>query len=659
MSKKKKRAGKRKHLPNKKPNIHIDNEIDQPSSDTEEKTPSISHHHRKKHSKETNEPTIEEELRSIYELDANENEGVNMGKLDIVTKPLLRRILVATLLIMIAIAAGLTGSLLLNEPFSSQPTDALTFDISLEDEEMISGQPSIITIPYHNPSDIPLANLELIVHLPDSFIVTAINPETTQTQPYTWTLGSVSPNEQGEVIITGVLFSTPGSAETIQAITRYEPANFSSPFEAIVTKSILVSESSYSVKITGPDRVIPDKTENYVVTVNATEGSIEQPLELALDFPNSFRIENSSIEIDETRGPIWLVDPFPSEEPFEFEFQGIFSSDTGASHEQIITATVNAVINKDRIKQDSSELTTNVLASNQTLSLVANGQSSDSIILPGDDLILNVALRNRGEETAENIKVTLIVESGSSRLDLGLRSGIPDGTREGSTIVWDSSDMSRLENLRGTEDASIDISIPTLDSGSDTIVIRAIATIETIGGIKVEQTLNSSTISVQIASDLQSSSSARYYDSNGFPVGAGPIPPLVGQRTTYRVTWSLANGLHDVRDLQMTAPIPERATWGGIVSVTDGSLSYDPVSARIRWTMNTLGTEITPPIAVFDIHVIPTIDDVGTFVDIISPASVSAEDIVTGSLVRSEASGQTTELQDDPGADGKGAVLEE
>ncbi len=660
MKKKKKLSRKKKHSGKKKPAVHKHEKHKAVEEDGDfELDQKHDVQHKEGHKKnEEEEPTIEEELRSIYELDTEENEDVNMGKLEIVTKPILRRILVATLMILIAIAAGLTGSLILNKPFASHPTDALTFDINLEGEEIVSGQPAIVTIPYHNPSDVPLANLELIVHLPDSFIVTAIDPETPQTQPYTWTLGNVGPNEKGEVTLAGVLFSTPGSAETVQAISRYEPANFSSPFEDIVTKSILVSESSYSVELTGPDRIIPDKTESFTVTVETTEDAIEQPLELSLDFPNSFRLESSSIEVDDIRGPVWPIDPFTSEEPFVFEFQGQFSSDTGASHEQTIRALLNAVVENDRIEQSASDLNTNVLASNQTLSLVANGQSTDSIILPEDDLILNIALRNRGEEAAENIDISLVVESGSSRLDLGRRSGIPDGTRAGSEIVWDGSDLTRLETLRGTEDVSIDLSIPTLDSGSDTIVIRAIATIETIGGIEVAQTITSSTITIQIASDLQSSSSARYYDSNGFPVGDGPMPPVAGQRTTYRVTWSLANGLHDVRDLQMSAPIPERATWGGIVSATNGSLSYDPVSAKVRWVIDELATNTTPPIAVFDIHVTPTEDDIGTFVDIISPASVSAEDTVTGSLVTTEASGQTTELQDDPGADGKGAVLE-
>ncbi len=516
MKKKKKSSHKKKHPGKKKPAVHKDPKTEsvKPDDDLELKPePHVKHH-----KEETDEmPTIEEELRSIYEMDTEENEDVNMGKLEIVTKPILRRILVATLMIMIAVAAGLTGSLILNKPFASNPTDALTFDINMENEEMVSGQPSIITIPYHNPSEVPIAHLELIVHLPDSFIVTAINPETTQTQPHTWTLGNVGPNEKGEVIITGVLFSTPGSAETIQAISRYEPANFSSPFEDIVTKSILVSESSYLVEIDGPDRIIPDKTESFTVTVETIEGAIEQPLQLALDLPNSFRLEESSIELDDIRGPVWTIDPFPADEPFVFEFQGQFSSDTGASHEQTLVARLNALIENSRIEQNVSELATTVLASNQTLSLVANGQSTDSIILPGDDLILNIALRNRGEEAAENIEVSFIVESGSSRLDIGRRSGIPDGTREGSAVVWDGTDLSRLETLRGTEDVSIDLSIPTLDSGADSIKVRAVATIETIGGIDVSQTLTSSTITIQIASDLQSSSCA------GLPAAAKAI----------------------------------------------------------------------------------------------------------------------------------------
>ncbi|NQV11751.1 hypothetical protein HQ524_00150 [Candidatus Uhrbacteria bacterium] len=601
--------------------------------------------------------TPEESLRYIYELDVERDEDIDMSKLDIIRTPVVRRILLSTLLVLIAVAAGLAGTVLLNNPFSDGQQDALTFDINTPEEGIVSGKMTEITIPYNNPGNVPLADVEITLHLPENFVLNRTLPDPIEQDPLEWKIGSLAPNEHGEILVEGTFYEKPGSAVTIQTISRYTPANFSSPFEDIESDSFIIEESVFATAIDGPDRSIPGESQEYRITVeHNNEGETVNGLELRLELPQGFVINTSSVETSEENQPIWVIPALSSEEKFEMTVSGSFASDVQG--EQELSSVVGINLNNKFVEQARSSFTSTVLASDFALSLIVNGRTGDSIILPGDDIIVNVSLDNRGEESAEEITIELFVDEGMSRLNLAEREGIPKGDVHGNKINWDDTDLSRLETLRGGEDASIDLAIPTNDDGPTIIELRAEARITSIGGLEINSKIESTTIVIQIASDIRATSDAMYYDDTGSKVGSGSMPPQVGQETTYRVTWSVANALNDVENLVMVAPIPSDSTWGGLVSSSVGTLHYDSVAKRVRWSVGNLNAGSEQPVAIFDMKVNPSSADVGTFLDLLGPSSATAFDTVTGSQVSTSASALTSELPNDIFAENKGVVVE-
>jgi len=254
------------------------------------------------------------------------------------------------------------------------------------------------------------------------------------------------------------------------------------------------------------------------------------------------------------------------------------------------------------------------------------------------------------------VTIELFVDQGLDRVNLTERSGVPDGDVYGNKINWDHTDLSRLKTLPGGEDASIDLSVPMKSEGAERIVLRAEARVKTVGGIEINRTIESSAITIRIASDLSGHASAAYFDVSGSPVGSGPLPPTVGQTTTYRVTWIVANALNRVEDLVMVAPIPSDAQWAGLVSASAGSVTHDTVGNRVRWAIGSMSANGAPVVAVFDMKATPTLADVGTFLDLLGAASITAVDAETGTTLSATASALTSELPNDPYAEDKGIV---
>ncbi|HBU28166.1 TPA: hypothetical protein DEB00_03555 [Candidatus Uhrbacteria bacterium] len=604
----------------------------------------------------TNTRDVEDELRTIYALNPKEKDLIDMSKLDIVKQPYVRRILLATLVLLIAVSAGIAGALLLNNPFGTGQSQMLTFDINTSQEAIVSGQETVITIPYSNPSSVPIAKLEVILHVPDQFVLTQATPEPVKTDPLTWAVGSVDPNEHGEIVVHGIFYEAPGTAITLQTITRYSPANFSSPFEDIESESILIEQSIFQASVTGPDRAIPGESVTYTVVVEQSEEAPQTNAELQLAIPNGFHIDKASTATDQEGITVWTIPELTREEPFSLTLTGTFASD--ADGEQTLTASAGVRQDARFIPQSEASFLSQVLASDFALSLIVNGQTENSVLIPGDDLTINISLDNRGEEIAKDLTIELFIDAGSDRVRLGDRSGIPNGDVYGSKINWDKRDMNRLETLRGGEGASIDVAIPTKEEGATTIKLHAEARITNVSDIAINRVIVSSPITIRIASDLSGTSQAQYYDVQGVPLGRGPLPPQVGEETTYRVTWTVANALNDIEDLVMVASVPSDAVWGGLISATQGTVTYDSVANRVRWAIGNLAAGATPPVALFDMRVQPTSADVNTFLDLLGTGSLTAVDITTGSTVSATAPALTSEIPNDPFAENKGIVVE-
>jgi len=614
--------------------------------------------HKHKSQKKDEEEKIEEGLKYIYEIDKDEKEdGRDMSKLEAVKSPILRRILLSTLLILIAVAAGLAGAFLISNPMASSDSE-LTFDINTQDEPIISGQEAEITIPYNNPSQSPLANLEVTIQMPKNFVFLESTPEPFNKKPLTWHLGTLDIAEKGEIKIKGIFNEPPGTAVTIQAITRYMPANFSSPFEDINTKSIMIEDSIFRAEITGPEKAIPGEEQTYEIKVSQISNT-DEPInntELELQIPKGFTISDNSEAPKTENTPIWSIEKLTKDEPFSLTIKGQFASDV--SGEQSLKAIVNTVISNNTIKQYEATTETDVLASDLSLSLIINGESGDTILMPGKDLAINVALANKGEEASEEIKVELFVDKGLDRLKLDKREALPKGDVYDNKINWDKTDMERLKTLLGGEEASIDLSIPTAETGETEIIIHAEATIKTVAGVEINRFIESSKIKIRVAADLQANASARYYESDGLSVGTGPIPPEVGQETSYRVTWTVANAQNDAEDIVMTANLPQDAKWSGLVSASKGTLHYDQIANRIRWAIGDLNAGDPPPVATFDIKVKPRESSLNKFIDILEEAIITGFDKSTNAKLSTSTPAITSEIPNDPKAADKGIVID-
>ena len=182
-----------------------------------------------------------------------------------------------------------------------------------------------------------------------------------------------------------------------------------------------------------------------------------------------------------------------------------------------------------------------------------------------------------------------------------------------------------------------------------------------IGDLEVEDfEVTIDEITSNINTDIQIQVQGRYFDDDNIAVGTGPLPPVVGQKTTFRIYWAIANSLHEVEDVTVTANLPDGVEWENKFLVQAGSVSYSSNDGTVTWSINRI-----PPNQGFeeinmwfDVSVIPTKQQARKLIILTDKTVLQATDQSTESTIVKNAKAITSNLEDDPIGGGRGLVID-
>jgi hypothetical protein len=177
-----------------------------------------------------------------------------------------------------------------------------------------------------------------------------------------------------------------------------------------------------------------------------------------------------------------------------------------------------------------------------------------------------------------------------------------------------------------------------------------------VGSTVVHRVVRAAPIVLRYSSDVKLSAEARYFSEEGAPLGSGPLPPLVGQTTTYRVEWRAQKRFHELANLKIRATLPSGVAWTGTTIDDAGSLVYDEATRSVTWTLNRMPADVNEQTIRFDLAVTPSEADAGRFAKLVGETRFEATDSVTGELMSQVQPALTTDLETDESASGKGVV---
>ncbi len=597
--------------------------------------------------------SVDQGLQSIYA--TSEGESADLTKLDMRKKSGVTKILIWTVVTLIILAGAAWGGYVVFQRVFTGSSETLSLTISGPDE-VKSGEAVAFDVQYQNTGSVPLANLEINLHLPKGLTLTKTDPAPTSA-PDVWEIGSVSRGSDGLIHIEGIWIDPVPSGQTLQAIATYRPANFSSDFQAIATKTVAINTSVLEINAVAGATAVPGTPIDVTYTLKNVGKVPINNARLRLTFPSSFIVTASDPAPREGGSSEWVIDSLAPEGEAAIKITGTFAAD--ASGLQAIHASVGLMRDQDYLEQAFSDSQTDVIGGGLSLRLISNGSAEDQTVDLGSTMRLSIDATNGGTDALSGLEITLLVSTASKNSGIDwAEADLSDGKLSVNTVTWNGSDLSKGGLLPFGDRETIDLSLPLLNAlgaASDAFTLTVTATVTDIAGVSASRSVQSTPLHVLLNSEAALSATAHYFEDQT-PVGTGPLPPEVGQTTSYRIYWTVDNSLHALDGVVVSATLPPNVTYQQTAETDMGDLSYDSATRTMSWTIDRLPTSVTHVGTSFDLAITPGADEVGKFVKLTNETTLKATDSKTTANLQRATDELTTELPTDPEAAGKGTV---
>lgn len=612
----------------------------------------------KKIRKEMNERKEEEnsdELLEIYE-DAEGN-IVDVKKIEIKRKRGFFRRFFAWVFWLALIGALIYGAYYYF--FQNRQAGANFIALSFEaPKEVVCGEEFFYTLKYENTTSLALRDVKIEFNYPENFIFLESLPEPSFNKN-TFEVKELSGKASGSIKIKGRMIAPDGTDNLIAARASYFLKDFSTEFKKEVSTIVAINGLGFNLGLSyssnaliGEEEHLDFTIDNYKNAPNEIYLTLEAPENISwLDFTKTENLKEGEIKIEKISDTYYRLSGFNKDLNAQ-EFSLRYKIKEKTEDKQKIAIKMEQVgDNNENYVFYEKQLEVEVIKSDLSLSLMLNGNKGDKPVNFGDSLSYTLDYSNKGTSSLKDIVLMAVVDG--DFIDWASLKDKPRGERKNNIITWSKNEIPELAELESGKEGRITFSLdilPFKTSDLDkSLEIKSYAqfNIGSAGEVKDESENQSNIIISKLNSDFSFNEELRYFDEDNVPVGDGPLPPQVGQKTSLKVYWSISNNLHELKDIQMEFALPSYVFYDERSKASTGSLFYDEAGHRVLWTISRLPTTVYSSEAEFNISIVPNENDRNKIMILSSGSKAQALDSETNDVINKQAKAQTTKLEDD------------
>ncbi|MFA6551708.1 MAG: hypothetical protein WCV41_04245 [Patescibacteria group bacterium] len=562
-------------------------------------------------------------------------------------------------LLMVLAAISWTAFLIFNQGNRLNTKD-IEFKISGPETAAV-GQELIYEIQYKNLSQFNLKNAEISLNFPDSFIFLDAVPEPVSGK-HIWQIEQIDTKRSGRVEVKGKLVAPIDTQAIFSAAITYRPENFSSTFSADSGLTTAINSGGLNIVAEAPSFFNLNEESEILIKYAKQKDN----------FIDNFNIiftagENFAVSVPKTAGP-WTINKV-SDQQEKFSLKGKFLKPPAENEKLKLSLSIPEEVKSGEGADQKTQIKNHVFYEYEwspvvaegalNLNLTINGASADKPANFGDTLNYVIHYKNSSEAALKNVIIMASIDSDA--VDWKTLQDEQKGEVKDGSIIWTKEQLKSLAEIKaGAEDSfGFSLKIKTRDQLNNTAPNAM--QVQTALDYSIDSALNGLEnplikITTKINSDLKFTNEARYFDRQNIAVGEGPLPPKVGQKTTFRVYWTLANTLHDLENMEVTAVLPANINWENNYQATTGDINYAADKRTVNWRISSLNALAEPAMVSFAVSVTPQVSDKNKILTLLNQPQVSASDKETGGVISLIGAAKTTNLEDDAVGKGNGKV---
>lgn len=539
-------------------------------------------------------------------------------------------------------------------------------------ERAASGDTMVWTVKLANNGTVDLTDIEINVRQPSGWKFITATPKSETEFGNTWKLNRLSAHNEHDIVITASLIGDVGSEKRLEATASYVPANFSSTFETTASALTRLTESNLSVSIDAPHNATRGQEVSYVIAIKNTDDEGVESLHVEIRPPEE--LKDVQYDPQPNAALAWDERELKSGEEWKIRISGKLDAEPGVLTELNVRVGVLDADASFVVQREKSALVL-ILDAAVNIGLSSGDSTSGIPASSGGTVPVTIDYSNDSDSVIEGVAIELSVSGKDSDgkpvnlVDLGeVKSDPQEGKIEGATIFWTKDDVEAFGRMTPGSKGKITVEIPVKTnvrsegSGTNlTILVDAFLTMENVGGTGSQGRAEAEGLAFPITTELRLSTEGRYYDSNGNPVGSGPMPPEVDKETRYKISWFVTNTMNGVKDAVISAKLAEGVTFVDAEKTGGNNISFDIATREIRWRIPKIDAKVghtLPTLSgTFTVSIMPTDAQAGNIVSLLGTTTMHAVDIFTNAELSQTTDPITSELPGDDYAEGKGRVV--
>lgn len=538
------------------------------------------------------------------------------------------------LLIFLLVAVGVAGVAFWQWEKGTFSKDVLKLEI-LGPEETQAGDEIEYTVKMKNNGKARLEKSELVFNFPIDSI-----PSDGKPLADTQTIGDIYPGQEQSFTFKARLFGNQNETREAKAQVSYTPKNLKAEYKSETTLTTLIKSVPLTLDLDLPLKINPGEKIDFSLNYFSNLDYAMENLRVKVEYPEDFTFVSSNPKSkDQTQ---WDLKPLSQANGGRVEISGILDGKEGESKN--FKAQIGMVRDDEFLVLKEAFQTVELSGASLYVSQTVNGSQNYSAN-PGEMLHYEIYFKNLGQKPIQ--KKFLVVKLESNFFDLTSITSQQGTSGQGdSSILFDWKNIPDLKFLDADEEGKVEFWVKTKE-----VVSGGAAGGNSILKDIVNLSDSEKTFEVKMNSLTELWQKILYQDE--VFGNEGPVPPKVGEKTTFTVWWQVNNKLNTLKNAKVKMILPTNVKPTGQFFPESSKFTYDSDSKEVVWNIGNIESNRQTPLALhFQIEFMPTQSQQGKTPNLVGEAELTAEDSFTDDIIKRKAEPVNTLLPDDQNSSG-------
>lgn len=471
-------------------------------------------------------------------------------------------------------------------------------------------------------------------------------------------LGTIKKGETKLQTVTAVIFGEKDTELEWRFAIEYRLADSNAIYDKVFNQRLKITDAPISLTLDLPSEVNANQEVNLNVTVASNAAETLNDLLLTIIYPPGFMFKEA------TPPPIggrdtWRIGDLGPQDRRSIKITGLLEG----QNEELKSFRL-AVGRPDKDNERAVGLAYSTIFKTLTikktqvdLDFSINGDFSPEFVAdPNEELRVDINWIN-------NLPVAVT----AAEISMKLSGELFDRTRVSpsggfyqsldNTIVWNKLTQPTLNLLPPGEKGrvSFDLNVLPLSSFRGVLPQNPVINLDLLfRGRKTDDESAKEPIETKLSKQIKINSviqlSANVLYRSGVLQNRGPLPPRIGEETTYTVVWSVVNSFNEVKDVMVKATLPAYVKWLGAVSPSEEKVEFDAGDGEVRWALGRVsagqGFANQPREVAFQVAITPSLSQVRESPVLVSKPELEGVDAFTGARLTSSKNSLTTATAD-------------